>query len=169
AGLATGADRSLSRRAAARRGDRVELREQAAELAELPRSQLSFPVVLDLLDDLVDRVGRSATSAGEANALVTLVLPVGLAGQVSELLQLPEQVVERLLGHARVLRELRGTLVLGAGVAPDVHVRRNEIGEAALVQPREHAPAHRLPRDSQQRPDQRRWGGVSRPRGSKAT
>ena len=72
-------------------------------------------------------------SGGEADALGALVVAVGFAGQVSELLELAEQVVERLLGHARLGREFRGALVLGAGVPPDVHVRCDEVGEVAVV------------------------------------
>lgn len=92
-------------------------------------------------------------------ALVGVVVPVG---EVSELLELSEQVVERLFAHAGLNRELGGALVLGAGPGQQVEVGGNEIGVAALVQAREHPVAHRLVQDSQERTDQfhRRIGAL---------
>ena len=95
---------------------------------------------------------------GEVDALGALVVAVAFAGQVPELLELAEEVVEGLFGHARMDRKIQGALVFGAGVAPHLHVRGDEVGEAALVQPGEHSLAHGFPGDAQQRPDQRsRW------------
>ena len=65
-----------------------------------------------------------------------------------KLLKLPEQVVHRLFGHARLGREFRWALVLWAGVPPHINVGCDEVGEAAVVQANEHSVAHRLPWDS---------------------
>ena len=91
--------------------------------------------------------------SGEADALGALVAVVGFSGQVFELLELPEQVVERLFGHARLGRELQGALVLGSGMLKHVQVRCDQVGEAALVQPGEHPVAHGFERDAQERAD----------------
>jgi hypothetical protein len=94
---------------------------------------LLFPLGFDVLDDFADCFDRGVAFGGEADAFGALVVVVGFAGEVSELLELAEQVVERLFGHARLGRELQGALVLGAGVLKHVQVRRDQVGEAALV------------------------------------
>ena len=78
------------------------------------------------------------------------------AGQVSELLELAEEVVERLFGHAGLGGELQGALVLGAGVLK--HVR---CAATRSVKPRSCRPASIRSRTvsnghPQQRADQRR-------------
>ena len=107
---------------------------------------------------------------GEVDALGALIGVVFLAGEVAELLQLAEEVVERLFGHSGLGRELGGALVLGAGVLQHVEVRGDQIGVAALVQAGEHPVSHGLERHPQQRADQRwRRGGGLRTRLSKVT
>src|SRR5437764_11397292 len=98
-------------------------------------------------------------SASEADAFGALVVVVGFANQIAELLELPEEIVERLFGHARAGRELQRTLVLGSRVLKNVQVRCDEVGEAARVQAGEHPIAHGLERDAQERADQRRRDG----------
>ena len=68
------------------------------------------------------------------------------------MLELAEEVVERLFAHAGVGRELGRALVLGAGVLEHVEVRGDQVGVAALVQAGEHPVAHGLERDPQSAP-----------------
>lgn len=115
-----------------------------------------FPFGFDLSDDFADRCARGESSGGGVDAFGALVALVEIAGEVSELLELAEQVVERLLAHPGLGREVDRALVLGAGVLEHVEVRGDQIGVAALVQAGEHPVAHGLERDSQERADQRR-------------
>ena len=118
-------------------------------MCEVPRSELLLPLGFDLVDDFTDRVYRRVPPGGEVDPLGALVAVVCLALEVSELLQLAEEVVERLFGHASPGRELGGTLVLGAGVLEHVEVSGDQIAVAALVQAGEHPISHRLERDPQ--------------------
>jgi hypothetical protein len=102
-------------------------------LRELPRSQLLFPLVFEALQDFADGFDRGVPFGCEADPFGALIAVVGFASEVSELLELAEQVVERLFGHARMCRELQGALVLGAGVLKHVQVRSDQIGEAAVM------------------------------------
>jgi hypothetical protein len=65
------------------------------------------------------------------------------------MLELAEEVVERLFAHAGLGCELDRARVLGAGVLEHVQVRGDQVGVAALVQASEHAVAHGLERDPQ--------------------
>jgi hypothetical protein len=153
---ATCAARPCSRRVVGGRGDWLQLRQEVAQLGELARSELPFPVGLDLEHDFADRFDRGAPSRREADAPGALVAVIASAAEVSEPLELPEQVVQRLFGHARLDGELGRSLVLGPGVLQDVQVRGHQIGVAALVQAGEHPVADGLERQPQQRADQRR-------------
>jgi hypothetical protein len=81
---------------------------------------LLFPFGFELSDDFADRFDRGVSSGGEANALGPLVAVVGFAGQVSQLLKLAQEVIERLFAHSGLRRELDRALVLRAGVLKDV-------------------------------------------------
>ena len=105
-------------------------------MRELSRSELLCPFGFDFVDDLADCFARGAPSGGGADAFGALVAGVGFAGQVSELLELAEEVVQRLFAHPDLGRELGRALVLGAWVLEHVEVRGDQIGEAALVQAR---------------------------------
>jgi len=139
-------------------------------LRELPGSELLFPFGFDFEDDFADRFDCGVSSGGEVDAFGALVGVVVLADEVSELLQLAEEVVERLFGHSGLGRELGGALVLGAGVLQHVEVRGDEVCVAALAQAGEHPVSHGLGRHAQQRADQRwRRGGGLRTELSKVT
>ena len=76
------------------------------------------------------------------------------------MLELAEEVVERLFAHAGPGRGLGRPDVLGAGVLEHVEVGGDQIGITALVQAGEHPVAHGLERDPQECADQRRRSGV---------
>jgi hypothetical protein len=118
------------------------------------------PLAFDFGDDLPDRIDGAMSPGGEMDVLGALIAGVVATPEIPAVLHLPEQVVERLLGHAGPGRELGRALVLGAGVLQHVQMRGHQIGESALVQAGEHPVAYRLERDPQQRADQR-WRRTS--------
>ena len=78
----------------------VELNEELAQLRELLCPQLPFELGLDLADGVTDVLEGGVASFGEVNAFGALVFGIIVAGEISELLHLPQQVAHCLLGHA---------------------------------------------------------------------
>jgi hypothetical protein len=69
-----------------------------------------------------------ATGRGEPHLPAARVVRVGLAGEVAVPLQVADQLVHRLLGHAGMRRELRGRRALDAVEPEDLHVRLAQLG-----------------------------------------
>ena len=86
---------------------RVEVGQQEAELGEVLGAESLFSFALDFADDAAHRARGSPAARGERNAREALVAGIGGALEVAEALELPEQVVKRLLAHARLRGELR--------------------------------------------------------------
>ena len=114
------------------------------------------PTGLHLGDGLADHGDRGDAAWREGDALGAEVVGIRTALEVAEAFELAEQVVEGLLADPQPGGQFRGPRPLRAGVLEDVQMRRVEVVEAALVQPLEHAPLHRLPGQAQERADQRR-------------
>ena len=84
------------------------------------------------------------------------IVRVGETLDVPEPLELAEQVVEGLLAHPQLRRQIGGAEALRAGVLHHDQVRRSEIVEATLVQALEHSFTDGLDRHPEQGADQRR-------------
>jgi hypothetical protein len=108
------------------------------------------------VDDPADRVPGSPSPFGQVDSLGTQVLGVRVASQVSQSLQLAEQVVHRLFGHLRLGCEVRRASVLRARVAQDGGVGSHQIREPGLLEPSKDAGADRIDRHAHQRAEQRR-------------
>ena len=89
-------------------------------MRELPGAEFLFQFGFDFEDDFGDRVDCRASSGVRWMRLERWSALSSWRGEVSELLQLADEVVERLFGHPGLGRELGGALVLGAGVLQHV-------------------------------------------------
>ena len=117
-------------------------------MGELSRSELLFPLGFDLLDDLADGFERSMAPVGEANAFGAVVVTVCFAGQVPELLELPERVVELVDLQRRRIAGERASAPLEYFVSDlfSAQVRGiDRVHPPAISQVREALPAHLFP------------------------
>src|SRR5215211_3279063 len=135
-------------------GGVVELEQEALELGEALRAEALCPGALDLGDGVAERVDRAGAAWGQGDAFGALVVGIGSALEVVEALELAEQVVEGLFADPKPGGQLGGPRALWSRVLEDVEIGGIEVVEAALVQPLEHVPLHRLPGDAQERADQ---------------
>ena len=139
----------------------ADFEQEVAELGEAFRAELLRPGGLDFADRLADHADRGVAAWGEGDAFGAQVVGIWPAFEVAEALELAEQVVEGLFADPQPGGQLGGPRALRSGVLEDVQVGRVEVVEAALVQPLEHVPLHRLPGHAQERADQRRPEGCS--------
>ena len=129
-------------------------------MVELCRAEFVFQFGLDLGDDVADCSRGGVSSLGEADALVALVRGVVVAGEVSELLHLTEQVVHRLFGHTGFGGELGRSAVLRSGVPQDREVGRHQVRETGVVEAREDSGDDGVERHAQKRAYQRGSEGI---------
>ena len=80
----------------------------------------------------------------------TPVLRIRFAGEVPALLEMAQQIVDRLSGDPQLLCNLRGALAIEGGVAEESDVGRVQVVVAGGADSREDLLAHELPAKTQQ-------------------
>lgn len=78
----------------------VEVEQELAELGEALRSEPLCPLSFDFRDRFADDAYRALAPPGHEDALAALVVGIGSPFEVTELLELAEQVPERLFADA---------------------------------------------------------------------
>ena len=119
-------------------------------------AELLRPGGLDFADRLADDADRGSTAPGEGDTLGAQIVGIRASLEVAEPLELAEQVAEGLLADPQPGGQIGRPRTLRSGVLEDDQVCGVEVGEAALVQPLEHVPLHRLPGHAQEGANQRR-------------
>ena len=134
----------------------VELDQQAPQLRVPLLPQLPCPQRLELGHGVTYHVGDGDAAPRQHDPPGTEILRVGPALEIAAPFQLAQLVVERLLAHTQLRRQVGRALALRAGVAQHRQVGLVDVVEAVLVQPLDHPPPHRVDGHAQERPDQRR-------------
>ena len=111
------------------------------------------------------RASHHLAPVGELDAAGPPIVGVVASSHIAGPLECAEEVVDRLLAHAELGRQVRRPPPLRARVPQHRHVRLAEVGEAGGVEVVEDPPADGVDRHPHQRADERRW----RARRSRAT
>ena len=130
-----------------------QIEQRLAQGIESVLAQELGPLALDLLDGLAHQLAGGAPALGEPDHARQALVAVGPA-QVVARLQAGQQVVHRLAAHRTGAGQLARALAVGAGIHHHGQLGGREV-VAVLVQRLEHALHHHLPREAQQRTDQR--------------
>src|SRR5215469_4010898 len=92
-----------------------DAQQQFLELMEIPRTEFSAPLSLDVLQDIDDLGINSVPTPGKPHhSRPTLFWGIG-PGEITELLEGSEQTVHGLLAHTGAFRERAGTNSIGSG------------------------------------------------------
>jgi hypothetical protein len=112
-------------------GELVERQQQLAELQEAFRAELSRRGGLDLGDGFADQADGGVAAGGEGDAFRPEVVGARPAVEVAELLELAEQVVQRLFADPQSGGQVGRPCPFGAGVLEDAQVGGVEIRKTA--------------------------------------
>src|SRR5215207_11375723 len=96
-------------------GRLVEVEKEIAKLVEAFRAELLRPAGFHLADRLANDADGGLATCGERDAFGAQVLGVWLACEVVEALELAEQVVDGLFGHAQAGSQFGGPRALRPG------------------------------------------------------
>lgn len=137
----------------------VEAGQQRAQRLEVRAAERLREFLFDLGHGRAHHPCGGVAALGEADTLGATVVTVLDTLEVAERLQLPEEVVQRLLRHAQLSCDLDRAEAIGAGIAQDDEMGGNHVGEPLVVQRLEHAGADHVDRHAQERAEQWRAKG----------